>query len=105
MSVNFIPNRHLLVVRLDPTHNQLKTESGIEIIQKNRADSLRGTVIAAGSGTIHPKTGEVIPFVVKVGDTVLVCQGAGRHIEVDGEKLLAIIEEDIMLILDRKNDQ
>lgn len=97
--INFIPNRHLIFLRLDPEHNQLKSETEIVIVERKAKDSLKGTVVAVGEGPIHPRTGETIPFIVKEGDTVVVGQGAGARVEINGETLLAIREPDIMLIL------
>ena len=66
---------------------------GIIIPDSAKEKPLKGIVRAAGNGT---KDEEMI---VKPGDTVLYGKYAGNEIEIDGEKLLMMRQNDILAIV------
>lgn len=67
---------------------------GIIIPDSAKEKPLKGTVRATGNGTKD----EVM--VVKAGDTVLYSKYAGTEIEIDGEKLLMMRQNDILAIVE-----
>ncbi|HMN67236.1 MAG TPA: co-chaperone GroES [Bdellovibrionales bacterium] len=58
----------------------------------------RGQVIASGRGH-RGKKGVLRPLDVAVGDTILFPQFAGTKIDIDGEELLILREEDVLGIV------
>lgn len=58
----------------------------------------RGTVVASGRGR-RGKKGNLRPLDVEVGDTVLFGEYAGMKIEIDGQELLILREEEVLGIV------
>lgn len=58
----------------------------------------RGRVLASGRGRRNKK-GSVRPLDVSVGDTVLFSSYAGTKVEIGGEELLILREEDVLAIV------
>src|SRR5579864_5126161 len=56
----------------------------------------KGKVLEVGEGRVSPSTGLLLPLSIKTGDTVLFGKYSGTEIEVDGEKLLILREEEIL---------
>lgn len=67
---------------------------GIIIPDTAKEKPLKGTVKAVGQGTKDEQ------MVVKEGDTVLYGKYAGTEIEVDGQKLLMMRQNDILAIVE-----
>jgi chaperonin GroES len=82
-----------VVVR--PIKAEEKTASGILIPETAREKSLKGEVIAVGPGALTKK-GERRPPDIKVGDKVLFERYAGSKVELGGEELLILREEEIL---------
>ena len=76
-----------------------KTAGGIILPDTAKEESQIGDVIAVGEGKLL-ENGEIRPLKVKVGDKVLYSKYAGNEVEIDGEKLLIIREEDILAIVE-----
>lgn len=85
------PLHDRVIVR--PAEAETKTAGGIIIPDTAKEKPQRGTVIAAGPG----KKDE--PMTVKPGDVVLYSKYAGTEINVDGEDVLIMRENDILAIL------
>jgi len=84
----------VIIKRLD---NETKTASGI-VIPDNAAEKPdQGEVLAVGAGK-RDEAGKTIPMEVKVGDRVLFGKYAGQTVKVDGNELLVMREEDIMVV-------
>ena len=83
-----------LVVRADPP---VEEEKGIFIPEVAQKRPKRGTVIAVGTG-VEYQNGTIRPLHVKVGDRILYGEYAGVAIEVDGEELLYMREDEVVLI-------
>ena len=79
-------------VRIEPAKAE-EVVGGIIIPDSAKEKPLKGIVRAAGNGT---KDEEMI---VKPGDTVLYGKYAGNEIEIDGEKLLMMRQNDILAIV------
>ena len=76
-----------------------KTAGGIILRDTAKEESQIGDVIAVGEGKLL-ENGEIRPLKVEVGDKVLYSKYAGNEIEIDGEKLLVIREEDILAVVE-----
>ncbi len=79
-------------VLVRPTAAEEVTVSGIIIPDTAKEKPLKGEVLAVGNGNKDEE------MVVKTGDTVLYGKYAGTEIEVDGEKLLIMRQNDILAV-------
>ena len=84
-------NDRVIVKRVE---EEQKTAGGIIIPDTAKEKPQRGVVVAAGPG----KEGE--PMTVKVGDTVLFGKYSGQELQYNGDDLLIMKEDDILVILD-----
>ena len=71
----------------------------IIIPEDAREKSVEGEVVAVGDGKRSKKTGEVFPLSVQVGDSILYGKYGGVDVEMNGEKLVLMREDDILGIL------
>lgn len=76
-----------------------KTASGLFIPDNAQEKPLEGEVLAAGRGK-RDAQGIVQPLDVQVGDRILYGRYSGSEVEVDGEKLLIMREEDVFAVLE-----
>jgi len=81
-------------VVVQPSQAEEKTKGGIIIPDTVKEKPQRGVVIAVGPG----KDGNAMS--VKKGDVVLYGKYAGQEINHDGNDLLIMREDDILVILD-----
>ena len=72
---------------------------GIVIPDNATEKPIRGKVTAIGKGKIL-EGGDIRPLDVKVGDRVLFGKYSGTEVNLDGEELLVMREEDLMAIID-----
>lgn len=79
-------------VLVRPTATEEVTVSGIIIPDTAKEKPLKGEVLAVGNGNKDEE------MVVKTGDTVLYGKYAGTEIEVEGEKLLIMRQNDILAV-------
>ena len=86
----------VIVKRLD---NERTTASGIVIPESAAEKPDQGEVIAVGPGK-KAEDGKVTPVDVKAGDKVLFGKYAGQAVNVDGEELLVIREDEILAIIE-----
>ena len=63
----------------------------------------QGKVIAVGTGRID-ESGKRIPLDVKKGDLILFGKYSGNEIKVDDKELLIMREEDVLAIIEKKED-
>ena len=87
----------LVVRRLEEGEQQI---GGIIIPDSAREKPQRGTVIAAGSGTIR-EDGTRVPLDVKPGDLILFGKYASQEIKLDGDELLIMRETEVLAVLDK----
>lgn len=80
-------------VLISPVPAEEVTMSGIIIPDSAKEKPLRGTIVAAGTGTKDEE------MVVKEGDTVLYGKYAGTEIELDGQKYLIMRQSDILAVI------
>lgn len=86
----------VLIKRLEAEE---KTAGGIVLPDTAKEKPKRGKVIAVGDGR-QLESGELAPFQVKKGYTVLFGAFAGTEVTVDGEEYLLMSEDDILAILE-----
>ena len=77
-------------VLVKPAAAEEKTIGGIIIPDSAKEKPLRGTVLAAGSGTKDE------PMILKEGDEVLYGKYSGTELEFEGEKYLIIKQQDVL---------
>jgi chaperonin GroES len=72
-----------------------QVRGGIVIPDSAREKPQRAKVVALGAGT-RTKNGPITPFLVKVGDTVLVAPYGGSEVKVQERKYTLVREDDIL---------
>ncbi len=95
-------------MKIRPLHDRVivrrmdeeRTSPGGIVIPDSAAEKpIKGEVIAAGNGKILDN-GEVRPLDVKAGDKVLFGKYAGTEVQVEGDELLVMKEDDIMAVIE-----
>jgi chaperonin GroES len=72
---------------------------GIIIPHTAKETPQRGTVIAAGSGTVKDG-GARIPLDVKAGDVILFGKYGGQEVTLDGEACLIMREDEVLAVIE-----
>ncbi|MEY4463442.1 MAG: co-chaperonin GroES [Pseudomonadota bacterium] len=85
-------------IAIKPIEHEEKTKGGIIIPDTAKEKPMQGEIVAVGTGTRNEK-GEVHPLELKVGDKVLYGKWAGTEIEIKGEKLIVMKENDVFGII------
>jgi chaperonin GroES len=95
-------------MKIHPLHDRVvvrrvegeqKTASGLYIPDTAQEKQARGEVVTAGPGRINDK-GDIRPLMVNGGDQILFSKYSGTEIEVDGEELIILREDDILAVID-----
>lgn len=94
--LNIRPLEDRVVVK--PFEAEETTAGGIVLPDTAREKSLQGEVVAVGPGKLLEKSGERADMSVKVGDRVLYGKYAGTEIELNGEDVVILRENDILAI-------
>lgn len=79
--------------------SETTTAGGLFIPESATEKPQQATVVATGTGRITDK-GDVIPLVVKAGDTVLFGKYSGDEIKLDGDEHIILRESDVLAIID-----
>jgi len=96
--MNIRPLHDRVLVR--PAEEEKTSAGGIIIPDSASGEKpTNGEIIAAGNGKITD-SGDVRAMDVKVGDTILYGQYAGSAVNVNGEDLLMMKEEDILAVVE-----
>ncbi len=95
-SAEFTPLDDRLVVQ--PEAPATKTAGGIIIPGTVNDRPVRGTVLAKGRGRRNKK-GQLRPLDVTVGDSVMYSEWSGTKIDVGGQEVLILREEDVLGIV------
>ena len=96
MSIRPIGDR----IAVKPVAEEEKTKSGIVLPGSAQEKPHQGEVVAVGSGYVSQATGQRIPLEVKVGDKVVYGKHAGIDVKFDGEELILLTENDILVVLE-----
>ena len=94
--MKFRPLHDRVVIRRAEGDN--KSKGGIIIPDTAKEKPQEGEVIAVGPGS-RDESGKLIPLDVKAGDLILFGKWSGTEVEIDGEDLLIMKENDIMGIV------
>jgi chaperonin GroES len=84
------------VQRLDPEQT---SAAGIVIPDTAAEKPTQGKVIAVGSGKVL-ENGDDYPLSLAVGDRILFGKYAGTEVEVSGDTLLVLREEDVLGVIE-----
>lgn len=90
------PIRDRILVK--PEEKESVTSSGIVIPDNAAEKPLQGKVIAVGSGKLT-EDGNIVPLVIKEGDTVLFGKYAGQTVRIDDVEHLVMKEDDVMAVV------
>ena len=82
-------------VLIQPTAAEEVTASGIIIPDSAKEKPLRGTVVAVGNGSKDEE------MVLKAGDEVLYGKYAGTELEIDGDKLLIMRQNEVLAVVEK----
>jgi chaperonin GroES len=85
----------LLVRRIEPTDT---AKGGIIIPDTAREKPQEAEVMAVGNGRVL-ENGTTLAMDVKVGDRILFGKYAGSDIELEGEKVLVLREDEVLAVL------
>ena len=96
MSIRPIGDR----IAVKPVAVEEQTKSGIVLPGSAQEKPHQGEVVAVGSGYVSQATGQRIPLEVKVGDKVVYGKHAGIDVKFDGEELILLTENDILVVLE-----
>lgn len=96
MSIRPIGDR----IAVRPVAVEEKTKSGIVLPGSAQEKPHQGEVIAVGSGYVAQATGQRIPLEIKVGDKVVYGKHAGIEVKFDGEELVLLTENDILVVVE-----
>ena len=87
------PLQDRVIIRRIP--EQEKSKGGIIIPDSTKEKPIEGEIVAVGSGKVQ-KDGTLRKPEVNVGDRVLFGKYTGNDVQLDGEDLLIIREDDIL---------
>ena len=93
---SFTPLHDRILVRRVEEGESIR--GGIIIPDSAKEKPQQGDVISVGKGKSNDE-GKVFPLVVKAGDSILFGKYSGTEIEIDGEELLIMREEEVLGIL------
>jgi chaperonin GroES len=85
----------LLVRRIE---DKEKARGGIIIPDTAKEKPMEGRVLAVGNGRVL-ESGKKLALDVKVGDRILFGKYSGNEIEVDGEEVLIVREDEVLAIM------
>ena len=94
--MNIRPLHDRVIVRR--MEEEKTSPGGIVIPDSATEKPIKGEVLAIGKGKIL-ESGDVRPLDVKVGDMILFGKYSGSEVNVDGEELLVMREDDITAII------
>src|SRR5687767_10011535 len=80
-----------------------QNSGGIIIPDSAKEKPQRGTVIAAGSGTVK-EGGPRVPLDVMAGDVILFGKYASQEIKIDGEEYLIMREDEVLAVIEQAEE-
>jgi chaperonin GroES len=92
---------HVVVL---PDEAETVSAGGILIPETAKETPMQGEVVAVGPGRTEPGIGTVLPA-VSIGDVVLFGRYSGLKIDLDGQALLIMREEDVLGVLTPKGSE
>lgn len=98
VKVTIKPIGNKVLVERDEAESQ--TEAGIYLPESAKDKPKSGVVRAVGTGALNHETGERVPVDLKKGDRVIFSSYAGTEIDVEGDKLLIMSEDEVLAVFD-----
>jgi chaperonin GroES len=95
MKINPIRDRILI----KPLDADTVTKSGIFIPDNAQEKPNQGKVLAVGTGRLTDK-GQVVPLIIKEGDTVMYSKFSGQTVKVDNVEHVILKEDEVMAIVE-----
>ena len=95
MKINPIRDRILI----KPLDAETVTKSGIVIPEAAKEKPVTGKVLGIGTGKITEE-GQIVPLVVKEGDTVMYSKFSGQTVKVGNVEHVILKEDDVMAIVE-----
>lgn len=95
MKLNPIRDRILI----KPLDAETVTKSGIVIPENAQEKPIQGRVLAVGTGKVTEE-GQIVPLVIKEGDTVMYSKFSGQTVKVDNVEHVILKEDDVMAIVE-----
>src|SRR5213083_3548078 len=86
-------------VIVKPAEAEEKTKSGILLPDTAKEKPTKGKVVAVGPGKLDDK-GKPMELGIRAGDTVYYGKYSGTDVEIDGDKLVILRENDILGVLE-----
>ena len=86
-------------VLVEPKKEMETKKGGIIIPDSAKEKPMEGTVVAVGTGK-RDDDGKLIPFTVKVGDSVLMPKYGGTEVKIDDKEYQILREEDILGVIE-----
>ena len=96
MSIRPIGDR----IAVRPVAAEETTKSGIVLPGSAQEKPHQGEVVAVGSGYVAQAIGQRIPLEIKVGDKVVYGKHAGIEVKFDGEELVLLTENDVLVVIE-----
>ena len=96
MSIRPIGDR----IAVRPVAAEETTKSGIVLPGSAQEKPHQGEVVAVGSGYVAQATGQRIPLEIQVGDKVVYGKHAGIEVKFDGEELVLLTENDVLVVIE-----
>ena len=100
--MNLVPVHDKIVVKLINEAEEKSTESGLILPDTaNQGGVLEAEVIAVSEG-VYSQTKEMIPIVVKVGDTILIGKHhGGQEYKLNGEEVVILSQNEVLTIVEK----
>lgn len=89
------PTNNYVLVKVAPIEDE--TEGGIFLTGSAKIKKTEGTVLSAGPGKTHQETGLLFPMPVEAGDGVVYGKYDGTEVEYEGDKVVLIRDEDVLV--------
>ena len=98
-ATSWISDRSTIESSFVATKKVSSNSGGIIIPDTAKEKPQRGTVIAAGSGTVRDG-GTRVPLDVKAGDVILFGKYTSQEIKLDGEEFLIMREDEVLAVVE-----
>lgn len=86
-------------ILIEPSKADEKTKSGIYLPEGAKEKPMMGTVVATGPGKLNDDGSRTAPA-VKKGDKVVYGKYAGTEVELDGDKLIIVRENELLGVVE-----
>jgi chaperonin GroES len=93
------PTGNKILVEVATPREAFAKKDGLWVPGQSQDEAVQGTVVALGTGNRNNK-GEIVPFEVVVGNTVLLGKYHGMEIKLDDKKYSLVTEDEILGIVE-----